>query len=82
MFAQGQGDVVAAETEGIAQRKPDIDGFASSSHVVKITLGILIFDIDGRMHESVTQGKRCYNSFDSSSRAQHVSDHRLARIDR
>ena len=45
---------MAAEAEGIAQRKPDVDGSASISHVVKIALGILIFDIDGRMHKSVT----------------------------
>ena len=57
MFAQGQGDVMTAETEGIAQRKPDVDGFASVSHVVEVTLRILIFDIDGRMNKSVTQRK-------------------------
>lgn len=75
MFTQGQSDVMAAETEGIAQCKPDVDGFASISHVIEIALRILIFDIDGRMHKSIMERKRCHNRFDCSRRPQHVSDH-------
>ena len=72
---------MASKTERRTERHADIAFHADVGRIVEIELGIGIFVIDGRRHETFLDRKRGDRGFNGPGRAEQVGVHRFRRRD-
>lgn len=76
------GRVLPAKTEIVAEDGPNPAGARSIRHVIQITVGIRILEIDrGRDHLSLNR-LHAYDRLDATGGAEQVTGHRFGRTDR
>src|SRR5581483_705741 len=77
-----QARIVAAEPEGVGERRANVAFPGLVRRVVQIALRVGVFMVDRRMKNFALQSERAHNRLDRARGAQAVADHGFGRIER